>query len=548
MAWTATGAAEGAEVPEAAKGHTVGVFPYYMVDDKQAPAGAFSGLLIDERFVVTDRASLERGNTNPLLSTKRGNLVQVFITLHHEGKVSVAPCQVSVHGQGLPVAVLEVNEADQPTLRAAVGKPLNPAKLDVQLGADVVGVVAPPDLPSGMLNANSVPAPIALNVFRDGLPSMIADRVPGSEVSHALPMAMAGGGVWDDEHRLIGVLVRYRETWMVLDPLVLGKELGLLARPVTPTPKPPDVTPTPTPTPAKRSELAGLRDVMREYSLEMKVDPYLLDYVKQDQADIVMAYLAGGEPDEALSMLNDIEGLASGVLADQLKYRRALAQAMKGEYEKAASAAQEAMKASDELVRARARLLFKTLDGAEGKFEGKPLSDPDVLVAAMKATLGELDKLYRSSFTQLQSLQLNSSAAYRSITQKIETLSSRLAEQRLAWPNYFDALAQEIVTYGGQVRQVEHRRAREELRALLTEYRQQKAQAQYMRGREWAQEGWWPEVRVGKANVAANQYNELLEHYRALDASLPEAQRVALPEGMDSPLPRLEAARRVDRR
>jgi hypothetical protein len=542
--------------PEAAR-RTVGIYTYYTIEGKLLPARNFTGILINAGQIATSAWALTQPPTDLSSGTQRAVLAQVFAVASIDGKPVVLSCHALDSASSLPVTLLEVAEADREKIANLADKPVATAALTLKSEARVVGVVAPDGLSSDGLATGAVPAPVSMRL-------KIGEKikfqgVDGASVDQTLPGSMIGGGVWNTQDQLIGFVTRFQDALVVSDLAAFTKMLSnpgpVVVRPPVPenpvTPETPKVKPPDeTAGPAVPRSLKGLIDMVKQEGLTLQLDASLLDFVKQDQADLVMAKIAGGKPADAVKMLNDIEPLSSGTLAEQLNYRRALALLMLGKYTDARARAEASLTATDELVNTRGHALFKVLDEhPDGQLDGKPLSDPKVLADSMRVKGNEdVAKQLDLMFAAAKNTQLVSTTSFDLIEQRVQAVLKRIDAARQSKQGNFDSLYNQVTLFQDQLLRKEYARANAELVDIRQKYQDEVKQAEFKQGADWSKAGYWPEARVGKANVLADRYNDLLVHLSAIADQLDAAERQPLKGDAAKPLERLLLAKRIDRR
>jgi hypothetical protein len=298
-------------------------------------------------------------------------------------------------------------------------------------------------------------------------------------------------------------------------------------------------------------ELAGLMKLIKEKGLKLRIHEGLLDYVKQDQADMVMAYIAGGQFAQAIAFLDDVQPLASGRrLGDQLNYRRALALVLWGRASEAVSFTVKAQASEDPLVRARAKILNRVLEvNADGKFGGDPLSDSQVLAAAIQAELTKIEKVTLAAFEAVRGQPLVSKSSYEAALQKLEQIRRTVDGLDGAWPGYLLSLKQQMDLFAQQLVRNEYARVLGELAQVRRDYEAEVAQTEFKEASQsWSRAGYWPQNRVGTANLLSDRFDDLLKHVKQLEGQLTPMERKELTEDVTGALPKLPLARQADRR
>ncbi|MBI1369557.1 MAG: hypothetical protein GC162_12995 [Planctomycetes bacterium] len=567
-----TGRLVAATLPPAAAQHVVALYTYHLTKGELQPSASFTGLLVSPRHIITSSDALLHGHES-MLATEGGVPTQTFAVFSLDGKQYAIALNTLLGKDKLPVSVLEVRPEDRGLTGRYMGEPPQPSKLESPADAIAVGVVSPYGLYPDALADRRVPGPVALTIKFGGDLKTLNGQGEARLVKGVLPLQMTGAGVWDSDAKLIGVLLHRDDVWMVMDAVSVAKQLAAEPEIVSaiadgnkppkpdPTPTPPDTTEPPVTTtppvkpdnPVKpvtpegtglQAQLKPLLNMIAEQGGRPVVDLGLLDYVKQDQADMAMSLIAMGKPADALKLIDDIEPLASGALAEQLNYRRALAQILTGNLSKALECARQTQNAKDELVRARGALLMQALEeNSSGTFHGQPISQADVLARAIKAQLTDVKHDMDVNFDAIKAYPISSKSAYDRIMVKISELKTQIASHQLAWPGFFDELSAQVDQNTQRIQKEEYERSFVELRDLYSRYQSEKRQTQYMEGPEWSTPGSVPAEHVDGANTAALAFNDLLKHYRKLDAVVPAGTRRSLSPEMSDPLVPLTLAR-----
>jgi len=455
--------------------HTAAIFTFHN-DGRLVPSKVFSGVVINSKFILTSSWALGQGHASPFApprsNSKRKPSMIYAVVQSSDGQRAVVQCEpAAIPNERSPVILLKVNDVDAETLATVTPKPFKTTKLAQSSAVTAVGAFPAFGVGPGEMDSSLVPAPVAVTANFGEMTSVIDDHVPAATLTHTLPDSFVGGGVWDSNDQLIGVIARHKDRWFVLDP---AGAAGMLknAKPINPDkanparPKPgpnkpaknPDRTrpaptieptkpdkPKPSPQPsgvlqpdtiAKARVSEAMLSMMKDLDLQLQIPPGLIDHVEQEQADMVMAYIAGGRTDEAMETLNDIEPLVSGKLAEQLNYRRALTLVLTGQYAEAKARATTAAQANDPKVAARGTLLTKILTShPDGKVDGAALSDPAVLSGAARRQLVETRRQLIGDFRALSG---DPDPA------QLKDLQRRVDEASLAWPGYLKDLSKAI--------------------------------------------------------------------------------------------------------
>lgn len=542
---------------------TVALFAYH-----KSPTGAtllpvrqFNGVLITGRTILTATAALQ-GKAGRIAAPS-ASPDALFALVRVNGRDETVTCRpASNNNPDSPLATLELDEIDAARIARLFSAAPTIGPLSPQSPAYVVGVLSPYGLDANEL-ADTVPPAVRLSVhFAAATRQIGSPPAAVADVVDTLPDQMLGAAVWNDQSQWVGVVARHDNRWVVVSVEPLKSTLN----PPSPAPSPesspqpaPDPTPSPqatpdtpaptTPTPAPTT-LSDQRmiDLMAEMKLTLKIHPQLVDTVGQEQADMVMAYIAGGASDKAIALLNEIESLATEELAEQLNYRHALALVLSGQSQAALPRAQKTQSARNALVKARGRALLKVIDGNEaGTYLGRPLSDSFVLAEAMRASLADVADQFQRSFQYVRQQRVVNPESYQRVNEKLDSLTNLVKLQQYSWPGYFDDLIQQIELYRGKITRDEHARARQRLTEIRAELDKEKAQIEYKSGAGWYKPGYYPRLRVGRANVLIDEYNQTLRHYQAIDEQLDPAERVALPEDAAKPIERMAVAVKSER-
>jgi hypothetical protein len=410
------------------------------------PAGAFNGVLIDASHVLTSDAALRQpcplvGKMSPDLPDE----VMVVIRIGDQQILTVA--SIEPHEASPDIAVLTLDQSGIEITRPVVTKRAGLARLPKDGECQAIGTMAPAGVTPDQFPSVVIPAPAALNVTLRGVDG------PTAGIEEPLPLTFAGAGVWTQGGQLVGILTRLGHEWRIA-PVMPREKPAKPAGPTIADSPPEKMTPeSPVATTNGKGrggvslELRGLMLMMRDMDLKPRIEPGLLDYARQDQADMVMCYIASGRNDEALKLLDDIQPLASGHLADQLNYRRALALVLAGRGSEASAYAIKAQASSDPLVKARAKVLGRTLDtNHEDTFGGKPLTDSAVLAAAIQAELDKVDTEARTALKALAAQRPTTEAAITAAIEKLAAIRQSVEEYKDAWPGYLDELIGQLET------------------------------------------------------------------------------------------------------
>ncbi len=557
---------------------TVGLFSYVDTGSDMKPGRSFSGVMVDSTHIATSLWALSQGPDQ--IGVHANSAAQVYVSYYTPtGKLVTFPVRVSLMDPKAAVAILTINESERSATSRFITTSVRVMPLEISADARAVGVIAPEPLSSDQINLHTAPAPIAMRI-EAGLLAGSGDMA-FAPVNHPLPPSMVGGGVWNSEGQLLGILTRHDDSLQIADAAAIKSALSGAV--VTPAPirKPPATDPpvaiTPTPTvpavpkdPSALSEadtaemlknLKPLLDRMKYAKLSLAIDPGLLDYVNQDQADLVMERIGGGKFAEALSTLDTIEALTSGTLADQLNYRRALTLTLLGRYADARPKAQRAAAAADSLVRARGRALSKALeDCPDGVAKnGKSLSDSATLAALMRVAGNlpdngstgtpaanpaseEFRKSIESAFQTAKGKQLDNRASYDMIDQQLQSITKRIDAANASG---LESLAKEVAAYRSQLLRREYERASAELLTLQQKYQDEFSQLQFRNGPEWATAGYAADIHLAKANAIIDNFNTALKHFQIIGQQLGGEKNT---DDSLKPMPPLPIAKRIDGR
>lgn len=478
IAMMSIAAAQAADPPSAESArHTAAIFTYRGAGaGRPVPVNTFCGVVINSKFILTSNWALSQSVDNPFLPPRRASDrpdVIYAVVQSDAGSATVRCVPAALPNPQSPVILLKVDEADEAKLAEIVPKPFKTSKLVASPNARSVGVLSTVGVGPNELSSGVVTPPVCLSVKMRDLSTIVEGQITAASIGHALPDSFVGAGVWNNEDQLTGIIARFENRWYVLDPASAAAMLKGPTPPAKPpvtTPEPPSTTtptkptptvpkPAPTPTvpdpttptkPVKPAPANGLspeniatakppaafQSLLKEFDLTLVLPPGLIDHVKQEQADMVMAYIAGGKLGEAMETLNDIEPLVSGKLAEQLNYRRALALTLSGKYAEAKVKAQAAATAQDPLVAARGNLLNKILImHTDGQFNGSQLSSPATLTKAAHEQLVETRRQLIGDFNALGTTPDPA---------QLKDLARRVKEASLAWPGYLSDLGTAI--------------------------------------------------------------------------------------------------------
>jgi hypothetical protein len=362
--------------PAPSQARTVAIYTFHLADGEAVPSSTFSGIILNNRAIVTSLRALIRPNGTTLNGPlKPAPPVKIFALVRVGSKWRIINCKpVAPKTPGYPLILLEMAKEDQDALAKLIpskSPKLKPIEPDDPV--NVVGVAAPLLVGRSTPSPKSVPKPLSRTVEVDVPEEITPAKVPASKIDSSFPSQFAGAGVWDENHTLRGILVRYASTWHAVDVASMAQHLTLPKAGKPPTP------------PVKMPP--GILALMHQYKLRPVLSPHLVDFVNQDQADVIMARIAGGDLKGAADDLNDIEHLTSGTLAEQLNYRHGLLAILQGKYAVASKKMGVAMQAKDKLVASRAARLSQVLAHHPAGIvkPGMELKTPAVLIKAINA-------------------------------------------------------------------------------------------------------------------------------------------------------------------
>lgn len=449
--------ARAAEVPKKIAQRTVALMTFRGKEPSWQPGASVSGVLIGPKHILASSASLGRRHGRLFAGAETKMPDRVVAAVRIGKRVAFVDCTIVPAAEDAPFRVLEIAAADREKLGKFADDQI---KVDDLSGDDTlaVGVFAPAGLVPSALKPNVVPAAHAVALRLGDTATRIDLRMEATAVSQPLPAQMAGAGVWENG-RLVGILLRRGEGWFVVGTdafKTLIPDTGPVVGPDPP--KPPDVPDPPKPpvvpdgpkvpklvSPELNPDMARL---IKEIGGKPTLDAGFIDHVNQDQADMAMAMLAGGQPDKALELIEDILFLTRGQLAEQLTYRRALALAVMGNIKEARQDAQKSLTAEDPKVAGRARMLAAALMLVEdGKFDGKPITEPAALRAAAEAALGKIYTRLESKADDVLKLPAGTPVA----KDAAEAILKEFNQYRNAWPGYFKGLSAKFLAIAGSL-------------------------------------------------------------------------------------------------
>lgn len=528
-----------APTPEAS---TVVIFTYHGDGGSLRPSSVFTGVLLNAQQVLTSSAALQRGHGNLIRGYQPGQPQYVLVVVPENGQQLKVPATVVELGADSPLALLALDPMRAGDLQGKVNGGPAVTPLAGKSALRVIGVPTPwGDLPEEVTPQTIPPAvPVSLELSAPGA---------SADLAFPLPRQFAGAGAWDAEGKLAGIVVHEPGRWRVVDVTAAVQQAQNILKQKPAVAAAPD-GPMPSGTVAELPpRLRGLAEMMSALGLTLRLPPDLLDYVGQEQADLVMSYLAAGRFDKAQQMLDELESLASGTLAEQLNYRRALLAMLQGDYKLARDRAAATLGAQDALVRGRGRMLYRVLEtNPEGAYAMRPLKDPLVLREALLAEVIKAERPIAAAWNAARAQQLVSKNSFEVINQKLDQVASAIEQYQHSWPGHFDQMSQQLSLYRQQLVRDEYVRVTDEMQKLHAQYQTELARTEFkQQGPSWSQAGHWPPERVGAVNVTAERYNELLEHRQKLEAQLTQAERRPLPMELAEPLKRLTVAKQPER-
>lgn len=446
-----------AQAPKKIAQRTVALMTFRGEDPSWQPGASVSGVLIGPKHILASTASLARRHGRLFAGTEAKMPDRVIAAVRVGKRVEFVDCTIVPAADDAPFRVLEIAAADREKLGAIVD---NPIKIDVMTGEDTlsVGVFAPAGLVPSALRPRVVPEAHAVALRLGDTATRLDLRLEATTVRQPLPSQMAGAGVWE-KGQLVGVLLRRGEGWFIVGSGAFKSLIPDTGPAVGPDPpKPPDTPDPPKPpdvpagpkvpklvSPELNPDMARL---IKEIGGKPVLDPGFIDHVNQDQADMAMAMLVGGQPDKALELIEDILFLTRGQLAEQLTYRRALALAVKGNVKEALQDAHKSLTAEDPQVAGRARMLTAALMLVEdGQFDGKPIADPATLRAAAESALGKIYLRLESKADDVLKLPPGTPVA----KDAAEGILKEFNQYRYAWPGYFKGLSAKFLAIAGSL-------------------------------------------------------------------------------------------------
>lgn len=424
---------------------TVALMSYHQVGEELVPSRTFSGVVLNGRYIVTSRWALEQGHANPFAGYQAE--LAVVLGVVRDGDTDQM-MQIELTPWDPPrmssneLALLEVPADQREDLAELVRRLPELGTLEGMSPARLLGVPTPLGLER--VTHRTVPLPLELSIaWEESLRSRGTLAVPRGAT---FPPQLVGSGVWSSEQDLLGVLVREDDGWWVVDASVV-KELGELAGLDWESPELVQAADPGAelrrPEPRPRSEVRGIYELLDRNGLQMMLDRNMVDWAGQPQADLIMAMIAGGEYERALGLLDRIEPLVTGRLAEQMTYRRALTLTLTGDYEDARELLANVDTMDDELSRARGRLLRDVLEAREaGQLEGLDLSEPQELADACLMTLAEVEADFAEELEEVRSRV--DSAPVELVLVQLEGLAQKVRAYRLAWPGYFGPMTEQI--------------------------------------------------------------------------------------------------------
>lgn len=532
--------------------HEVLILGYAQGNGNLIPVRAFNGVLISKALILTASSAMGEQSTTITPLPPVDKYIAVVRWQNDAIVVRITPRTQS--GNRGPLTMFEINGLDQNHIdalvksRPVVADTLSKDNLHIQ------GVLAPYGiLPEQVVHI--VPGPVRIGLKLAEQERQLPRGMSIINIHGAVHPTLLGAGVWRSDNQLMGILTHQDNQWSMIsvngmkdriNPSTLDNNTsGTNNNPSNP----PDNNNSNT-TYENDQKLTSdrMKALMDELELNLTIHAKLVDYVDQEQADLVMSYIAGGAFNKAEQLLNEIETLASGTLAEQLNYRRALLQTLLADYQKALDSSRNTLNANDPLVRARGRALFKTLESNPGgTFNNKPLSDSFNLAKAIQNELETLETQFNRAFELITQQRLTNVSSYKIIEERLADLDKKIELNELSWPGYLSDLKKRINQYRISLVSQTYTKAREELNDIMTELDKEKEQIEYKSGAGWYKPGYYPRLRVGRANVLIDRYNESLNHFIEMGKLLPEEDRIKLPEKLAEPLKRLSVAVRSER-
>lgn len=548
---TVSGKPDTANTTASAK-HEVLILGYAQGNGNLIPVKAFNGVLISKALILTSSSAQSDQSTTITPLPPVDKYIAVIRWQNDVIVVRITPRSQN-RNRG-PLSMFEVNGLDQNHIDALIkSRPVVAESLSTE-NLHVQGVIAPHGiLPEQVVHI--VPGPVKISLQLTDRQNQLPQGMSITGVSGALHPMLSGAGVWSSDNKLVGVLTHQNNKWGLISVSSMKDRINPSTLNNNSTnnnnnsPNTPDSNNTDN-TPENNQKLTSenMKQLMDKLELNLTIHAKLVDYVDQEQADLVMAYIAGGAFDKAESLLGEIETLASGTLAEQLNYRRALLLTLLADYEKAKDSSRNTLNADDPLVRARGRALFKTLEGNPGgTFNNKPLSDSFNLAAAIQDELKTLETQFNRAFDIITQQRLTNVSSYKIIEERLSDLEKKIELNELSWPGYLSDLKKNINQYRVSLVSQAYTTAREELNDIMNDLDKEKEQIEFKSGPGWYKPGYYPRLRVGRANVLIDRYNESLNHFIEMGKLLPEEDRIKLPEKLAEPLKRLSVAVRSER-
>lgn len=444
-----------------AQKYTVGVFTYFTVNGKPRFAKALSGVIGENGTILTSSWALEQGLVDPFSKTTAKEPSQILAVIRKGDALIIARCIRSPKGEGSPLAVLEIDEAQRDAVKQIVAEEAKRTKLDVGSDAMVVGVVGPNGIKPKQLSPQSVPAPLAMAVKLGQIRSFHDGQYDGASILAPIPPQMIGGGVWDNGGNLMGILVRSTgDAWHVMDTKdisrilnpppkveVAAKEPEKPASAMTATAEKP--APSMSKEPEKKPEPASptgksFAEIFKELGVEKKWDDKMLDHTGVYAVDAAQAYLAGGKPDDALKQLAEAEK-NPGDQKERIDYLKTIATIMQGKFEAAQPLAEKANSLKDPLLAARGHTVYWVLRKApSGNFEGKKLTEPDQFQAAYLGWLEKIKGQVEEGYEAAKAMPMTNGAEFKRRDAKLEQALNRTDTYKLAWAGFWDEISATI--------------------------------------------------------------------------------------------------------
>ncbi len=533
--------------------HTVAIYTYHFANQQLRPSNVFSGVAVNSKTIITSGHALTLGHSNPFINktiTPPASIVAVF----SDGKEQfITNCSIPLKSisklKSQSIIAITIDPKDQETVAKWIAGDAVIAPIAADSPASITGIIAAIGPKKTDLPKTRIPAPIALSQT----PSEASSAFIIKSFTVAKPLAnnLLGAGLWSANDNLIGIVTQSAGQVALTDlpAAITVYELALKASTkVAPTlnAKLPviSVTPSVIHRPDSPPELADFKKLMKAEGFNLTISHELVDHVNQDQADLVMAHIAGGKHKDAIDIIVEIAPLVAGTLKEQLTYRHALALTLTGDFKKAAQQVKVGLTAKDPLVAARSKALNMALSAyPDGKYEEASLSDDKTLTTAIAA---QLSKVHWGALEKTASLIRSAPGSHDAFVktwEELDSIDKNLSDHTLCSPSYFDAAKDTILKVRTALSAIEYPRARAELESLHQAYESLKDNAQYKeKSKAFEKPGYWPASAVEEANKAIMDLNNRLSRYRMIEKFIPEGDRKPLPVEQSKPLPPLPLA------